>query len=256
MASSSSSSPSIHFPVEQRTKEWEQLRRPISGTTLSKLLGFCSFSRPNTTYIEAVTGERKPFANTEALDHGNKYESTSEQLFLRLTADRLKQIYTEPGYDVPDPLVNRLFTEERDALRFGVSLDVRGSEIDCEIKNPTSLMSFRRYYEKIFSPAYFLQVQWAMAVRNRTRMYFIATSYDKTDGKLFAYGVWMVEFAEEFFRSFILPAARRIADRLLAKDLDYDLEADESPWINENGVYTRSAAYSTLFHKYCKRVIF
>mgnify|MGYP003385606944 CR=1 FL=1 len=257
-SSTSSTSSSIYFPDPQRSLRWKENRRPISGTTLAKFLGFCSFTRPSDAYTESITGTKRPIVDTRAIDHGNKYEKVSECVFLEWLKtnrpDYADQIYTEPGYDVPDYRTNRLFTEERDVLRFGVSLDVRGSIIDCEIKNPISLSSYQRYYEHIFSPSYFLQVQWAMAIRNRSCMYFIATAYEK-DGKLLDHCIWMVEFAEDFFNLLILPAARRIADHLLNRNTDYRIENEESPWINEKGSYTQSTDYSSLFHRYCSRIL-
>ena len=249
-AEAPSSSPTHYFPVEQRSDEWKTIRRPISGTK-SSLLGFCSFTRPRDAYYEAVTGKSRRNINQTACDHGNKYEEASERVF-RLWLTTTRQEYTLPGYDVPNPLANNVFTEERDALRFGVSLDVRGSIIDCEIKNPTTLRSYTNYYKTMFSPAYFFQVQWAMAIRNRQTMYFIATSHNAETGKLEAYSIWLVSFADEFFREYILSKMRRIADRILAKDLRYRIEEEESPWINEGGEYTRSFAYKTLFSKFCE----
>ena len=255
-ATSSSSSPTTYFAVKQRSKEWLALRRPVGGTSCAKLLGFCQYSRPSAAYGEQVGLCGKPFLYKKAVDHGNKYEEQSERVFRewlsRCDLENGKQSYTEPGYDVPNPSVNKLFTEEKDAGRFGASLDVRGSLIDCEIKNPMTFASYTNNYEKLFSPSHFYQVQWTMAVRNRQKMYFIATSFNAETGKLDAYRIWLVSFAEELFKYLAIPRLRRIADRILSKDTSYAIEEAESPWINHQGRYTRSPEYLNLFQHYCE----
>lgn len=251
MAATSSSSVTVYHDVDQRTSAWEELRRPISGTSYA-LLGFCSFTRPSLAYTNKIEGRK--FESTAAMEHGNKYEALSEAYFRGWLAGRehfRMQTYTPPGYDVPNPAVHPLFTEEKDALRFGVSLDVRGSMIDCEIKNPTTYSSFLRYYLPMFSPSYFYQVQWAMAIRNRKQMFLVATSYNASTSELEGVAIWLVSFSDAFVRNVVLQQARSIADRIIDKDTRYRIEDEDSPWLNERSRFALSPTYTRLFQSHC-----
>jgi len=85
----------------------------------------------------------------------------------------------EPGYLTLDPSVDHpLFDSKRDAAWFGASLDYEGSEIDAEYKNPFTYFSFFRNYMETIDCAYFAQIQWIMAMRQRKAMFFVATSID------------------------------------------------------------------------------
>lgn len=243
-----------YFPVEQRSEEWKKLRRPISGTS-GKHFGFCSFTDPVKAYAEAIAETRTEISSA-ACDHGNKFEPSSERVFrdwLSTNVHYRDQTYTSPGYDVPNPLVNSVFNEERDALRFGVSLDVRGSMIDCEIKNPTTYSSFLRYYLPMFSPAYFFQVQWAMTMRGRKEMFLIATSYNAATDALEGCVIWRVQFAERYVCDTLVPLARVVADAILAKRKDFRVE-DVCPWINKSNRFARSPEYARIFTEHCTAV--
>lgn len=244
-----------HYAVQQRTEEWHALRRIIGGSSVGTEIGINQYRSPQ---------ERISTHSAEsAFAHGNKYEDASGVVFLKwlhskaaeeefhnkeeLMRWRLQTYNETPGYDVPI-FPHPYFTHEDDQELFGVSLDVRGSEIDVEIKNPTSYRSFYFSYLQTIQPIYFAQVQWALAMRVRPSMFFVATSFDPETGTHLATVIWHVTFAERFFTDFMYPRAREAAQCLR------DGRPNSVEWLNEGKRYSLSDDYTLLVFAHCRRV--
>jgi len=242
-----------HYDVAQRTEKWHGLRRIIGGSSVGTEIGINQYRSPREK-VQQHSAE-------DAFAHGNKYETQSGVVFLKWlnspSADeefydkellqrwRQQQYDAEPGYDIPlHP--HPYFHHEDDQDLFGVSLDVRGSEIDVEIKNPTTYRSLYFNYLQTINPVYFAQVQWALAMRVRPSMFFVATSFDSESGKHLGTVIWHITFAERFFTDFMYPRARQAALRL-RDGLDNDVE-----WLNEGKRYSLSEDYTLLVFAHCR----
>lgn len=242
-----------YFDVEQKSAKWHEIRRPIGGSTVGGLIGFSQYKAPG---HDATKQEFNKY-QLAALKHGEIHEPFSAKAFItwasswgNTTDDVRTQTYDEnPGYDIPiHPHPH--FVNEDDARYFGVSLDMRGSVIDVEIKNPTTYKSFYYAYLSTIQPVYFIQTQWAMAMRNRKEMFFVATSFEQgttnETGEPIRLGIviWKVKFAERFFTDIIYPLARKVATG----------ETSDIPWVNQGNAYSASHEYKTLFNEHCERV--
>ena len=244
------------YDIDQRTPEWHSLRRCIGGSTVGQEIGLSPYQAP---------GEKRVFdeRGTAAVKHGQLYEPMSADKFVAwvksasiesqftdivLITRWRDQTYNEnPGYDVPlHP--HPFFPNADDFQLFGVSLDMRGSVIDVEIKNPVVYLSLYRNYLETIQPIYFAQVQWAMAIRKRTQMFFVATSFDSETGVHLATVVWHVKFAEKFFREFIYPRARAAALAIR------DGNPNPVSWLNKDNAFTKSDTYKQLMSEFCRRV--
>lgn len=248
-----------HYDVEQRTAEWHALRRIIGGSSVGSEIGISQYKAPSERIEEHSADERRD----AAFAHGEKYEPASAAIFVKWLQSKAaddefpnkellqrwrEQTYdANPGYDVP-VYPHPYFRHEDDQALFGVSLDMRGSVIDVEIKNPTSYRSLYFSYLQTIQPVYFAQVQWAMAMRVRKDMFFVATSFDPETGDHLATVVWYVTFAERFFTEFMYPRARQAALALR------DKRSNDVEWVNKNNQYSRSYAYGALLFAHCRRV--
>lgn len=248
-----------HYDVEQRTEEWHALRRIIGGSSVGSEIGISQYKAPSERIEEHSADSRRD----SAFAHGNKYETASAGVFVRwlqseaadsefhnkeqLQCWRQQTYDANPGYDVP-LYPHPYFRHEDDQSLFGLSLDMRGSVIDVEIKNPTNYRSFYFSYLQTIQPVYFAQVQWAMAMRVRPDMFFVATSFDADTGRHLATVVWYVTFAERFFTDFMYPRARQAALNLR------EGRPNSVDWVNEGNAYSRSEAYGALIFAHCRRV--
>lgn len=246
-----------YYDVEQRTPEWHALRRIIGGSSVGAETGLSPYRHPK------KKDDNKPNARRDAaFAHGEKYEPRSVDVFLEwLRGDAGKAGFDEdalkkwreqkydvnPGYDVP-LYPHPYFVNRDDQALFGVSLDMRGSVVDVEIKNPTTYLSFLRSYVRKMQPVYFAQVQWGMAMRVRREMFFVATSFEAETGVHFATVVWHVTFAENFFRDWLYPRARLAALSLMG--------GEENPvnWANDSGEFEASDYYKQLCAVHCRQV--
>lgn len=248
-----------HFDVEQRTEKWHALRRIVGGSSVGTEVGMNQYKAPTQAVVPDEPDERRD----RAFAHGSKYEEQSAAVFKRWlrgkSADKefndkevlerwRRQTYDEnPGYDVP-LYPHPFFKHEDDQELFGVSLDMRGSVIDVEIKNPNSYRSLYFSYFQTIPPAYFAQVQWQMAMRVRNDMFFIATCFDPDTGVLLGTVIWYVTIARRFIEEFMYPRARAAALALK--------EGKPNPveWMNKDNKYTRSEEYGALIFAHCRRV--
>ncbi len=263
--------------VLQRGPEWDGLRGPRVSGSNGELFNLSQYDEPSVGYRHAIGVERKVFSERgrKAMEHGNAYEHASS-LYLHVLFEKfrredlpledidarwIRQDYDiNPGYDIPNPAVHSVFTEQQDRHRFGVSLDMRGSVIDCEIKNPVSEQSFALNYLELFSPTYYFQVQWSMAVRGRESMLLFATFYNDecknengiTTPKFFV--LWQVKYDREFIEK-LLPFARKLADAIAARDSTFDVNHCAPIW-NEFGPYAKSVEYKARFYAHAHRITF
>ncbi len=246
-----------YHDVEQRTPKWHTIRRIIGGSSVGYETGLSVFKRPG------AKDEGDDARRDAAFAHGNKYEPLSAGEFLRWlrTDDEDKKIFdarmlarwrgqtydANPGYDVP-LYPHPYFTHPDDSALFGVSLDMRGSVIDVEIKNPVSYLSLYRNYIQRVQAVYFAQVQWALAMRVRPAMFFVATSYEPTTGVHLGTVVWYITFAKDFFCGWLYPRARAAALAMFAG------EPNPVSWANEKGAFEKSDVYGALLAAHCTRV--
>lgn len=247
-----------YHDVEQRTPEWHALRRIIGGSSVGGETGLSPYRPPGVKSNEGADARRDA-----AFAHGEKYEPLSAEVFVawlqrvgpdkaafdpRMLAKWRAQTYdTNPGYDVP-LYPHPYFTHPDDSTLFGASLDMRGSTVDVEIKNPVSYYSLYRNYIQTVQPVYFAQVQWALAMRVRPGMFFVATSYEPETGVHFGTVVWYITFAKEFFCSWLYPRARTAALAMFAG------EPNPVDWANSGHAFERSDEYGVLLAKHCARV--
>lgn len=255
---SASSDVTIYYDVEQRTPEWHALRRVIGGSSVGSETGLSPYRPPG----EQNTSGPDPRRDA-AFAYGEKYEPRSAAVFQRWLArdGEDKTLFAEttlrqwraqtyddnPGYDVPR-YPHPFFRNIDDNTLFGASLDMRGSVIDVEIKNPVSYISLYRNYIQTMQPVYFAQVQWAMAMRNRRDMFFIATSYETTSGTHLGTVIWYITFAEDFFCQWLYPRARTAALSLFSG------QPNPVSWANEKHAFDKSDYYGKLLVEHCTRV--
>src|SRR3989338_565810 len=250
--------------VQQRTAEWHDLRR-LGGSQIGAACGLSRYQSPQSL----VADFHKPFEGNRFTAHGTAMEPHTDRLFRQwlrgpdvqkhfnvhcshkrpppevIASWRSQSESDEPGYLTLDPMVKHPhFDSPVDHQWFGASLDYEGSVIDAEFKNPIGYMSFYRNYLNGIDCAYFAQVQWIMAMRQRKAMLFVATSfsapslrkegegvspsrrdgdkegallYEKKGGSspslregepvLLGMVIWYVRFANSFFREMIYPPA-------------------------------------------------
>lgn len=260
----------VHYDIDQQTPEWDTLRRPVSGSR-GELFGLSVFDSASSAYCRTIHGIEKKFPSRAkaAMQHGVLFEPQSalelRDLLAKTTfpsidkdtnrAWREQRWFDNPGYDIPNHRHHPFFKEERDEQRFGVSLDMRGEYIDVEIKNPVSYLNFKRYYYESLSPERFFQLQWAMAVRNRQAMFLYATCYDAETKKLRASVLWHVVFQRNFMVEQVIPRARRIADAILAKDQEFDIEECTLAKVFVEGIHESfEDEYAETFSAYARRI--
>jgi hypothetical protein len=230
-------------------------------SSVSPSFSSSSSSSSSTTSTTSTTPTTQPYETVENarkqmfLDHGINYEMSSFVEFLKWFTEHHKsqvQQYTIPPlYHVPLPKTNPYFSLSNDEERFGVSLDVEASKIDVEIKNPFDYFSFIKNYSNTINPAYFAQVQYAMAIRNRTQMYFMATSFEDETGVFLGMVIWHVKFDETFFKERLYRPARLVSQMIEEKEATISLE-----WVNEKKRYEQSEEWQSLFKRTCRRVYF
>lgn len=273
----------VYYPVLQRSPEWHVLRKGrVSGSQAGTASGMSKYCNPRDFFIEQIQPEII-FVTNKFCEHGTEMEPLSvdvikEHIFpniykhfflLRLnktihdlpSPETIKswqnQVYSEePGYHTPNPKYNENFPNPEDANLFGLSLDMEGSQIDVEIKNPYTLSSLWKNYYHSFSPVYFAQVQWSMAMRCRKSMFFIATSYTNQKPHILqAYVVWFVEFSKEFFDIFLYPNMKLMSQTIInKKPEDADMISESIPYLEEHADFESSGMYKTFFEKCCTRV--
>lgn len=277
--------PNLRFHnVTQRSSAWRKLRaRRIGGSEVGKAIGIDRFESPRKFYESKVPPPPSPSKDSckdllpssplgsrgsaarDNMAHGTHFESRSETHFKEWLHAYCevhqrqwhRQYYQSvAGYYTPTSgSTHRYFTRKEDATSFGVSLDVEGSSIDCEIKNPVSLSSFSRYYRDRFSESHFVQVQWTMAMRERRLMFFVVTQYDACSEALRAMVVWLVEFDDEYFLEFVLKRARLMSDYVQGREDAVALETT-IPWLNKpkEEDLAHSTYYDELFKRRCHRL--
>ncbi len=260
----------IFYDVEQPSLKWRETRRTIGGTG-GKYFGYNPYVSARRAYILAVTEATEEFGDyaRRAMDHGVRYEPKSIELLIyliskietnfcvgnkRLETWKTQKISGNPGYDVPRPSVHRLFNEEQDVQRFGASLDFRASVVDCEIKNPMTLRSYEKNYLSFFSPSYYFQVQWTMAVRQRENMLFFVTCFDELSGRLLAYSLWFITFDRDLIERAILNG-RVITDAIARKDPNFDIEQHTLVKEEDRETFATSREYIQRFCKHSTRML-
>lgn len=244
-------------------------------------MGINKYTNPQ-SYFDYQVNPIDEFVTNAACEHGVRTEPLTVELVKKTILPNLKkyfrgiqlakksprpseetleewqeQIFSpEPGYQTPRPENNPNFPHEEDADLFGLSLDMEGSNIDFEIKNPFEIHSYWNSYYRRFAPAYFAQVQWSMAMRCRKSMFLVATSYTKEEKpRLMAYSVWYVTFAEKFFTEFLYPNAKTMIKAIRNYKLGDDVDIEKSiPFLDEDGEYASSSEYTKLFENHCTRI--
>ena len=241
---------SAHHDVQQGTDTWKALRESrFNGSEIAGLIGFSSYMDP----ISALNHKRSPDEVSEStqkfFDHGHKYETPGLAAFIdAMTPKNLRQSYTLPsGYYTPSE-TNINFLDMDDNLKFGVSLDGEGSLFDVEVKNPYVYMSFLRNYFETVQIDHFIQCQWAMAIRERSSMYYVATHFDPKTTQFLAIVIWKIDFNVDFFTNVIYPLAHKAYENFQL-DRNNDL-----PWVNENKQFTNSKEYQDIFSTHCTKV--
>lgn len=116
-----------------------------------------------------------------------------------------------------------------DQRDFGGVLDVEGSLIDIEIKNP-SPANVKRFYTDFLPPSIFAQMQWYMALRNRKFMLLFVTGIEQNEGAfLREVRVWMVKFLPSCFDN-LVRKARFFMGCVYDQHVDYSVfEANFQP---------------------------
>lgn len=272
----------FYYHVLQRTEEWFLLRKDrLSGSQIGTAVGISKYQDPISFFLSQIQTVIE-FISNAACEHGTRMESFSVDFIKTVIFPKLRkffiharmasrsqlpslekinswinQIYSkEPGYHTPNPEKNLNFKNAADANLFGLSLDMEGSEIDIEIKNPFTVHSFWTNYSKSISPIYFAQVQWSMAMRCRQDMFLVATSYTtEKKPQLMAYVVWHVSFSKKFFDTFLYPKARLMIEAIHTKDPENAFIVETHiPHLYENENYEQSHAFKKICSKHCTRL--
>ena len=301
--------------VQQRTPEWHGLRR-LGGSQIGAACGLSKYQSPQSL----VDDFHKPFEGNRFTEHGTAMEPHTDRLFRQwlrspdvrkhfvaamghrsdqpppemIESWRSQSESDEPGYLTLDPMVEHPhFDSSVDHQWFGASLDYEGSVIDAEFKNPIGYMSFFRNYLNGIDCAYFAQVQWILAMRQRPAMFFVATSFvspsrregdtlregeaslrgdgegsssekellpvgeeQKKEPVLLGMVVWYVRFAKQFFREMIYPPAMICGKAIYdaSASAEARAEVDWIYWENKDGQYAASSDYQRLISRYATRV--
>lgn len=270
----------IYHAVAQRSECWLQLRRFISASSLASAIGLNPHERTR-LFLQKALGIVPPSDFTsEACQHGTRMEPHSEAFLIVLMKKQVirsaflfkcvwarksikpsaatvnmwaHQTYSrQPGYITPISAQHAHFTRLYDEEMFGVSMDMEGPLIDCEIKNPWRYWSFKKNYYDSVHAYYFVQVQWQMAMRERNETLYFVTSYDDT-GVLLGYVLWHISFAKDFFYQFILPRARLMGLHIRDKVDDGTIE-DMIPWLARDNAFQDSDEYQQLMADHCTMV--
>jgi hypothetical protein len=267
--------------VLQRSKEWFELRKGrLSASQIGAAVGISKYTNPQ-SYFDYQVHPIDEFVSHPACEHGIRTEPLTVELIKKTIIPNLHRYFSaikmarkspqptkemiaswqeqvfspEPGYHTPRPEHNPNFPDPEDADLFGLSPDMEGT-IDFEIKNPFTINSYWNSYYRSIIPAYFAQVQWAMAMRCRKSMFFVVSSYtNESKPRLMAYNVWYVTFSEKFFKDFLYPKAKTMikAIRNYKEGDTVDIEK-EIPFLDEDGQYAASDEYAKLLSKYCTRI--
>lgn len=133
------------------------------------------------------------------------------------------------NYLVPYSSTHPYFNSPMDQRDFGGVLDVEGSLIDIEIKNP-SPANVKRFYTDFLPPSIFAQMQWYMALRNRKFMLLFVTGIEQNEGAfLREVRVWMVKFLPSCFDN-LVRKARFFMGCVYDQHVDYSVfEANFQP---------------------------
>jgi hypothetical protein len=265
----------IYHACKQRDPFWlGMIADRIGGSRIGAASGLSKYQSPQ----DLVRDFHAPFkGERKFVDHGTAMEPFTDRLFRQWLAGpdverpfgefspktvrevigswKTQSATEEPGYITLDPEAHHpLFASKRDHAWFGVSLDYEGSVIDAEFKNPFTYFSFYKGYLETIDCAHFAQVQWAMAIRQRKAMFFVATSLHQEEGReeptLLGMVIWYVAFAPKFFDEILYPGAVACAEALRS----VQKEEVDVPWRNESGRYHASQEYKDLLTKYAMRV--
>jgi hypothetical protein len=272
----------IYHPVLQRTEEWFLLRKGrLSGSQIGTATGISKYQNPIDFFLSQIQPEIE-FVSNPACEHGTRMEPYSVDLIKNVIFPKLHKFFVcakiasrsqypnleklnawvsqhyskEPGYHTPNPEKNPNFKDPEDAKLFGLSLDMEGSEIDVEIKNPFTTRSFWSNYIKSISPLYFAQVQWSMAMRGRQEMFLVATSYTtEKKPRLMAYVVWHVSFSKKFFDTFLYPKGRFMIETIRSQNpMNSFMIENYIPHLYENQDYEQSDEFKKVFSKHATRL--
>lgn len=257
---------SKHHHVAQGSLEWDLLRSDrVSSSELAQLTGFSQYKDPATAINEKIatlakvhsraytSSSQEPHPAQVYFDHGHKYEYAGLMKFIEFMQKahpEFSQNYRLPsGYHTPENNPN--FPDSQDQYRFGASLDGEGDVYDVEIKNPYRYYSFKTKYATSLQVEHFVQCQWAMAVRDRSEMFYVATHFDPETEQYLALSVWHIRFHPIFFEQHLYPGAVK-AHALFKKG--EVLETESLPWINENNLFGDSSEWKEIFDQSCKRL--
>jgi hypothetical protein len=251
------------------TKEEEDKGKCMFGSSnIAEICGLNQYKSPQeafkklfrsltSTHQEGYQSDAVKYKNTE---HGLKYEAASIELFHKEVLRKLfkvqQQVTMPPSYTIPIPGANPNFPSKDDHKYFGCTLDVEGSVVDVEIKNPVSYASFLKNYAVGIDPMYFCQVQHQLAIRNRPFMYFFATSYDADSGTLLAWVVWQVKFIPDFYKKIIYEPCRLVIDNITKRRNELPSQIKWHAQPDENGVcvFKESADWLKLHEASCSRI--
>lgn len=248
----------------QGSIEWEIARSTrINTSELAGFVGLSSYKDPGTAINEKITRYQELSSSSSSsspphpaqanFDHGHKFEYAGLVKFIewmQKAKPEFQQDYTLPsGYQIPLS-TNKNFPSPEDEGRFGASLDGKGNVIDVEIKNPVRYLSFKRSYSESIQVEHYVQCQWAMAIRQRESMFYVATHFDPETEQFLAIVVWLITFNPDFFHKYLYPGAIRAHD-LFSKH--QAVAFGEIPWLNENKVFEDSLEWKEIFQSTCKR---
>lgn len=234
--------------VTQGSIEWLDLRKSrINGSEIASLIGFSSYIDPISSMLKKRHSDEISETTQRFFDHGHKYETMGLAKFIDMMPN-LRQTYTLPsGYYTPTKR-NLNFLNDDDEFKFGVSLDGEGSLYDVEIKNPYSYFSFKKKYLDTVQIEHFIQCQWAMGIRERSTMFYVATHFDPNTTQFLAIVIWQINFDYEFFTKTLYPLAYKVYNNFSLG------QRNDVPWINENNNFTESKVWQELFLKNCKKI--
>lgn len=256
---------SIYHPVAQGSDEWHALRSSrINSSEMAELIGLSKYKSPiqaikekiiKTSGVSSSIPEEHPAK--KFFEHGHKYERLTFLKFIEWMEKEWPEFYQQytlpSGYHTPAP-ANPNFPDPDDVNRFGVSLDGEGSEYDAEFKNPYTYLSLLKNYIEDISIEHFIQCQTAMAMRQRTTMFYVATHFDPETTLYLGLVVWRIKFSPFFFNTYIYLKAVKAYQMLHNGIDDQDAASKELPWMNMDSRYSISEEWEHLKASTCEQL--
>lgn len=183
----------VELIMAQNGEDWDKKRREVGRNGSSDASTICDLNphkRSVDFFWDKVNNIK--WEGNECTRHGHLCEPIIAQFYEKVMECKLH----ESGYCVPVPAKNPNF-EHGDDRWFGASLDRMREDdtVDVEIKAPYGKL----YENNEVHPPHFAQLHVQMAVRNKTKIHYIAAKVSK-DLQVTEYFIREVEFNHEFWR--------------------------------------------------------